>query len=115
MSKDFVAIVHKLCPICAKQDEGELLLSTRMRNISHLHNKNTGFGQPCAECQSGIDQGAIMHIVVDADLSGDGSLEQIYRTGEVFGLTEEAFRRINKAGTVATESALKSRACIIVL
>jgi RecJ-like exonuclease len=114
MSKDHVAIVHQLCPICGQQDDGELLIDLSLRkDMSKIHNQNIGFGMPCSVCQGGIDQGAIMIIVVDAALSGDGSLKELYRTGEVFGVKEEAFLRWAKADTPEVQATLKKRITIM--
>lgn len=92
MKKDnqFTALVYHLCPICAKKDDGEVLIHTRLGDLSKVDGQNIGFGNPCAECQAGIDAGAIMIIVVDASKSDDMAFENLYRTGEVFGVRQEA-------------------------
>ena len=114
MSKDHVAIVHKLCPICAKQDDGELLIDLSLRkDMSQVHGKNIGFGKPCSLCQANIDQGAIMIIVVDQALSGDCSNEQLYRTGEVFGVKEDWLTRNSTPDDTVTQEILKKRITIM--
>ena len=109
---NFVAMVYHLCPICAKRDDGEILLHTRFGDLSKVDRQNIGFGPPCSECQAGIDSGAIMIIVVDASKSGDMAFENLYRTGEVFGVKQEV---IIKAidNPVLREEVLKKRCMIM--
>ena len=113
MNKDnFVAMVYHLCPICAKRDDGEILLHTKFGDLSKIDKQNVGFSNPCDECQAAIDSGAIMIIVIDQSKSGDMAFENLYRTGEVFGVTEDAILRVFNPSAVR-EKIIKSRYCIM--
>lgn len=114
MSKQIAAIVHHLCPICAKKDDGEILLSTRFQDISKLDNQNVGFGKPCAECQAGIDMGAIMIIVVDQEKSGDMTKpEEWFRTGIIHGVKQQYIEKLLEKDPEMLSSVLKKRATIM--
>lgn len=101
MSKDnqFVAMTHETCPICGKDTNEGILLHRHLRDISEMHNKSTGFSEPCDECQAAIDQGAIMIVVADQSRSGK-EFKDLYRTGNVFGVKEEAVRRMLSGDTL---------------
>jgi len=87
----FVALVHESCPICGKDMNDSILLHTRLGDLKSIDGKSTGFSEkPCEECQKGIDMGAIMIIVADKDKSGDGRPENLWRTGNIFGIKEKA-------------------------
>lgn len=112
---NFVAVTYKACPICGTKDEeqSELLLHQCMRDISELHNQVTGFGKPCDKCQEGIDQGAIMIIVVDQSKSGDlSNPAEWFRTGNIIGLKQEAIERMIQPGDFL-DSILKRRALVM--
>ena len=93
--KQSVAIVHHLCPICAKQDKGGILIHMRIGDLSQVHNQNVGW-EVCNDCKQAIDNGAIMLIVVDESRSGEdlNDPSQWYRCGHVFGVREEYIRRV---------------------
>lgn len=94
--KQFVAMTHETCPICGKNTNEGIVIHKGFGDLSEVHNKSTGFSNPCDECQKGLDMGAIMVIVVDKDKSGDCSSEQLYRTGNIMGLSQDwAKRAIN--------------------
>jgi hypothetical protein len=112
-SGNFVALVHKLCPICAATSEEEILLHKQFRDVSEYHNKAVGFGAICKECQGAIDQGAIMIIVVDEAKSGDlQNPAEWYRTGNVFGIRQGKIEEMLE-GSPLLEGVLKKRALIM--
>ena len=89
-----VAMTHMSCPICGKNTNEGILLDKRMKDISRMHNKSTGFSNPCTECQKGIDMGAIMIIVIDESKTTGTKLKDLYRTGNVIGVSEDFIGRI---------------------
>lgn len=93
MSKQIVALTKTACPICAQEESGDLILSKRLRDISHLDGQVTDW-KLCDECKAGMAQGAVMTIIIDKDLCSGYELHEIYRCGEVYGLTKDAIRRM---------------------
>lgn len=91
---NFIARTHMSCPICACNTEESLLIDKRMRDISEMDNVSTGFSNPCAVCQKGIDDGAVMIIVIDEVKSSGLDAGGIWRTGEITGVAEEAILRL---------------------
>jgi hypothetical protein len=116
MKKDnqFVALTHKLCPICGKKcdDQSEILIHKRLDDISNLHGQVTGFGNPCEECTTAINKGAIMIIVLDSDRGNVDDIREWYRTGNIFGLKEEAITRMIDNLEIL-EPILKKRAMVM--
>lgn len=86
--KQWTALVYKACPCCGKKDEeqSEIVLHTRFGDLSEIHNKITGFGHLCKQCQE-LTAKAIACVVVDSSKSDD--MKNPYRTGNLFGLSEE--------------------------
>jgi hypothetical protein len=99
--KQFVAMTHETCPICGKDTNEGILLHTRFGDLSAVHDKSTGFSAPCEECQAAIDQGAIIIIVADQKRSGT-EFKDLYRTGNIFGVREEAVRQMLSGDPLTT-------------
>lgn len=112
--KQIVAMTQTVCPICAKKQDGDLLISKRLQDISHMHNQVTGFSdKPCEECQAGIDLGAIMIIVIDESKSSDMAPENWWRTGNIFGLKQEAIERMQITPDELLQDILKKRVMVM--
>lgn len=84
----FVALTYKACPCCGKKDDdqSEILIHQRFGDLSEIDHKITGFGNFCKECQE-ITTKAVACVVVDQSKSED--IQNPYRTGNIFGLSEE--------------------------
>lgn len=105
MSKSYVTMEQKLCPICGtKHDTDALLLDTRMRDKFEMKTVS-GYGL-CKECQSKRDNEYIALVVCDetkSNIAGDTlKMENAYRTGEIFHIKKEAAKQIfNKVKDIA--------------
>ncbi len=107
----YIALTNQICPVCGRESAGDLLINTRFQDISELHGKATHFGDPCEECQKSIDSGAIMIIVGDQSKSGQ-EFKDLYRTGEIYGIREEAIRNMLK-DSPKLEQVLKDRVMVM--
>lgn len=109
----YVALTKTACPFCAKQENGDLVLSLKLQDISEVHGKVVEW-KPCAECKEAIDQGAIMFIVVDKNKSDmETGLSGLYHTGNVFGLRQHAVERILSDVPNLLKDVLEKRFCVI--
>ena len=88
------ALVKRLCPVCLKEQDSEILMNTVLTeknadNIEAMHGKIIGFMEDaCDECQEKLpkDKGSWL-VVVDLDKTEDKS--NPHRTGQLFGVTKE--------------------------
>ncbi len=91
-----VSLVKYVCPVCGQVDEdasaivmNQLLTQEAADNVKKLHNQVVGFSdKPCKQCQSYIDQDAVMIIGIDSDKSED--MSNPYRTGHLVGIKRES-------------------------
>lgn len=88
----FVALTYKACPCCGKKDEeqSEILLHKRFGDLSSVDKQVTGFGTFCTDCQE-ITTKAVACVVVDQSKRSD--MSNPYRTGNIFGLSEDWCKR----------------------
>lgn len=91
MSEDFgVALAKELCPICAKEMDGPILMGSVLskknaQRVNELNGKVIGWSpKPCPECQKHIDAGVFFVVGVDIEKSNDE--DELYRTGTIIGL-----------------------------
>lgn len=101
MSKELLgtALVKRLCPVCLKQEDSEILMNTVLTeknadNIEAMHGKVIGFmDDACDECQEKLpkDKGSWL-VVVDLEKTEDKS--NPHRTGQLFGVTKEYAQKI---------------------
>ncbi len=92
---DFVAMPHTLCPCCRKKEEF-IVIDTRLRDISKIHNQAVGMSEkPCSDCQAIIDKGYVRLVVIDEQRSGknEGPADAYY-TGMIADVKKEAWDRI---------------------
>lgn len=102
MSNFEVALTKNICPACATQTDGDLIMNTlltpRSANaVKNMHGKVTGW-KFCEECQKAKDAGAVFLVEVDPEKSivkdGKIDLKDAWRTGRIWGITHDAFCRI---------------------
>lgn len=105
----FVALAHYACPICGKNDDGVIILDKCMKDISHLSGKTLEYGDPCKECQTGLDMGAIMFVVIDEKKSDP---DNPWRTGNIFGIKREAAEKVLE-GMPEGPAILEKQVCFI--
>ena len=96
MSKELLgtALVKRLCPVCLKQEDSEILMNTVLteknaEEVKKLHGKVVGFSDKCCdECKEKLppEKGS-WFIVVDSEKTED--LNNPYRTGSIFGVSKD--------------------------
>lgn len=88
-----VALVKELCPMCAKEIEGPIILNTvltpaRAKEVESLHGQVIGFAeQPCDECKELKTKGFVLIGVVEAKTD---DIRNPYRSGNIWVITHEA-------------------------
>ena len=88
------ALVKRLCPVCLKEQDSEILMNTVLteknaKQVENLHGKVVGFSDKCCdECKEKLppEKGS-WFIVVDSEKTED--LNNPYRTGYIFGVSKE--------------------------
>ena len=93
------ALVKRLCPVCLKEQDSEILMNTVLSeknadNIEAMHGKVIGFmDDACDECQEKLpkDKGTWLVVV---DLSKTEDKSNPHRTGQLFGVTKEYAQKI---------------------
>jgi hypothetical protein len=97
-----VAITKTACPICTKQEDGDLVLNKRLNRYSaaqvkKLHGQVVDW-KICNECEEAKNKGAFFLVEIDPSKSeitdGKISPEGAYRTGRIWGIKREAVSRI---------------------
>lgn len=89
------AVVKRLCPVCCKAFDGELIMNNKLnveeaKKIKELHGNIIGFSKdPCEECQKIIDEKNVMFFIgIDENKTTDKG--NPYRTGHVIGLDKNS-------------------------
>ena len=88
------ALVKRLCPVCLKEQDSEILMNTVLSeknadNIEAMHGKVIGFmDNACDECQEKLpkDKGTWLVVV---DLSKTEDKSNPHRTGQLFGVSKD--------------------------
>ena len=95
MSEDFgLAFVKELCPICAKEIDGHILIRTVLskknaQKVNEMDGKVISLSpKPCPECQKHIDNGVFFVIGIDIEKSDK---EGLYRSGHIVGLKSDSY------------------------
>lgn len=87
-----VALAKELCPICAKEIDGPILMGTVLskknaQKVNEMNGKVIGWShKPCPECQKHIDSGVFFVIGIDIEKSTEKGL---YRSGHLVGLKSD--------------------------
>jgi len=94
MSEDFgVALAKELCPICAKELDGPILMGNVLskknaQQVNEMNGKVIGWSQkPCSECQKHIDEGVFFIIGIDVEKCNE---EGVYRSGHIIGIKRDS-------------------------
>jgi hypothetical protein len=91
-----VALTKRLCPICTKEVDGEIMFNTRLtpgdaKKVKAIHGQVVGFGKPCEECSENMKE-AFMLVGVVEEKSDDRN--NPYRSGKIWGIRKEAAKQI---------------------
>lgn len=87
-----VALAKELCPICAKEIDGPILMGTVLskknaQKVNKMNGKIIGWSsKPCTECQEYINNGVFFVIGIDIEKSYK---EGLYRSGHIIGLKSD--------------------------
>ena len=97
MTKSYVTMEQKICPVCANVfDTGGLLLDKRLRERFDMKTV-VGLGR-CPECEKLFKEGFIALIGIDESKSTTNGelikLEDAHRTGEILHVKKAAFEHI---------------------
>ena len=96
MSKKLLgtALVKRLCPVCLKEKDSEILMNKVLteknaKEVENLHGKVVGFlDDGCNECKEKLPpEKGTWFIVVDSEKTTDR--QNPYRTGCIFGVSKE--------------------------
>jgi len=100
------ALVKRLCPVCLKEQDSEILLNKVLteknaKEVEKLHEKVIGFSNDCCdECKEKLPpEKGTWFIVVDVKKTDDRS--NPYRTGSIFGVSKEYATKIGIDSYVA--------------
>ena len=100
------ALVKRLCPVCLKEQDSEILMNTVLteknaKNVEKLHGKVVGFlDDGCDECKEKLPpEKGTWFIVVDSEKTTDRN--NPYRTGSIFGISKEYATKVGIDSYVA--------------
>ena len=100
------ALVKRLCPVCLKEQDSEILMNTVLteknaKDVEKLHGKVIGFmDDACDECQEKLPpEKGTWFIVVDSEKTTDR--ENPYRIGSILGISKEYAMEIGVTSYVA--------------
>lgn len=100
------ALVKRLCPVCLKEQDSEILLNKVLteknaKEVEKLHGKVIGFlDDGCDECKEKLPpEKGTWFIVVDVEKTDDRN--NPYRTGSIFGLSKEYAMKVGIDSYVA--------------
>jgi hypothetical protein len=94
-----VALVKEACPICGKEQDGPIIMNTRLtenlaKQVEDLHGKVIGYSkEPCTECQDLMSKGFLL---IECDESKTEDRKNPWRTGRQWVVTHEAANRMFK-------------------
>ena len=100
------ALVKRLCPVCLKEQDSEILMNTVLteknaKQVENLHGKVVGFSDKCCdECQEKLpkDKGSWLVVV---DLSKTEDKSNPHRTGQLFGVSKDYATKVGINSYVA--------------
>ncbi len=108
MSKKLLgtALVKRLCPVCLKEQDSEILMNTALteknaKQVENLHGKVVGFSDKCCdECKEKLppEKGSWLVVV---DLSKTEDKSNPHRTGQLFGVSKEYAMKVGINNHVA--------------
>ena len=94
-----VALTKEICPICAKTEDGPIIMNTRLskheaKKVNDMHGKVLQYmKEPCQECQELMKQGFILIGAVEKKTV---DVTNPYRSGNIWVVKQEAADEIFK-------------------
>ena len=94
-----VALTKEVCPICLKEQSGEIIINSRLteynaQQVEKMHGKVTGFSaKPCKECQKKY-KGRIAFISIDVSKSNPETPHNPWRTGFIAGIKYKLVKKM---------------------
>ena len=98
-----VALVKRLCPVCLKEQDAEIIMNSKLTSkdadsVKEMHGKVVGYGDLCEDCKSPIGEG-VYFIGVDDYLDSSNPS----RSGHIVGITKEAAERLGNEQIVKAQ------------
>lgn len=98
------ALTKVMCPVCTKTYDSDIVIATRatttpegQHDVDKMHGKVTDYmDKPCSECMAaigGAESGNVYIIGIDAVKSGN-DIYSVFRTGNVYGVTNDYIHRL---------------------
>lgn len=90
-----VALVHRVCPICCRKVEEEILINSKLstkyaEKVEELNGKAIGFSDDaCEECSKYKNE-CVYIISIDSEKSDMKTMESIYRMGYISGVKNDS-------------------------
>lgn len=90
-----IALTKKLCPVCLKKMDGEIIMNTKLTKgnadkVNELHGKVTHISKDmCNACKEAINDGVY---IIGVDLSKTEDENNPYRSGHIVGVKRTIFK-----------------------
>lgn len=90
-----VALVKELCPVCCSEINGPIIMNRILteevdNEIEQMNGKVIGFADHCCEKCAKYKDEAVFFVGIDENKSSYGSLQELYRTGQISGIKKDA-------------------------
>lgn len=90
-----VALAKELCPVCCSEIDGPIIINKVFteqvdKEIEQMDGKVIGFADHCCEKCAKYKDEAIFFVGIDENKSSNGSLQELYRTGQIVGIKKDA-------------------------
>ena len=90
-----VALVKELCPVCGSEINGPIIMNRILteevdNEIEQMNGKVIGFADHCCEECAKYKDEAIFFVGIDETKSSNGSLQELYRTGQISGVKKDS-------------------------
>lgn len=94
-----VALCKEVCPICCKEQNGPIIMNTRLtqsdaQKVKKLHGQTIGYTeQPCDECKKMMKKGFVLIGVIEEKTE---DRKNPYRSGNLWVIKQDTVDRIFK-------------------
>jgi len=111
-----VALTKKLCVVCNKELDGEIVMNTRLtksmaEKVEKLHGQVVGFSdKPCPKCLEAVNGDGVYIIEIDEKLTDDP--KNPWRTGKQWGVKKEAIEHMLPDDEMRKRT-LEKQACFV--
>ena len=90
-----VALVKELCPVCGSEINGPIIMNRILteevdNEIEQMNGKVIGFADHCCEQCAKYKNEVIFFVGIDETKSSNGSLQELYRTGQISRIKKDS-------------------------